>query len=107
LVTPVASRDDRKIANFDVIDHSDLTGQGDKIADLCAARNPDHTGNDAMAANLAIVGDLDKLIDFGTLANHRVVHGAAVYGGSGADFHIILPNHAANLRHTPGSGRRA
>ena len=52
-----------------------------------------------MPADGHIVTDLDLIVDFGALADDRVTQAAAVDGGSGADFDVVLNQHAAGLRH--------
>ena len=52
-----------------------------------------------MPADGHIVADLDLVVDFGAFADHGVAQAAAVDGGSGADFDVVLDQDAAGLRH--------
>src|SRR5215469_16044724 len=45
-----------------------------------------------------VMGDLDQVVDLGSLANHSRPQCAAVDCDIGADFHIIANNDVANLR---------
>src|SRR5207253_11170074 len=63
-----------------------------------AARQSGLTGDDAIAADPAIVRDHDQVIELGALADHGVRQRAPVNGGAGADLDIVLDDHAAELR---------
>jgi hypothetical protein len=52
-----------------------------------------------VAPDLAVVRDLDQIVDLGALPDHGVAHEAAVDGRVGADLHIVLDDHARHLRH--------
>src|SRR5215475_7161587 len=57
------------------------------------------TGNDAMPPNHDVVPDLHQIINFGAFADHRVVEGSAIDAAVGADLHVVVDDHAADLRH--------
>src|SRR6185369_7954003 len=46
-----------------------------------------------------IVADLDLIVDFGALADHRIPQAAAVDGGAGANLDVVLDQDPAGLRH--------
>jgi hypothetical protein len=46
-----------------------------------------------------VMGDLNEIIDLRALADHGIAAGAPVHGRIGADFHIVLNDDAADLRH--------
>src|SRR5215471_4651198 len=46
-----------------------------------------------------IVADLHQVVDLCALANHGVTVGAAIDRAPGADFHVVLNDDAADLRH--------
>ena len=52
-----------------------------------------------MAADDDVVGDLNQLVDLGSLADDRVAVGAAVDRRPGADLDVVLDDDAADLRH--------
>src|SRR6202045_4624546 len=52
-----------------------------------------------MPADRHIVTDLDLIVDFRALADHRVTQAAAIDGRSGADLHVVLDQDPAGLRH--------
>ena len=52
-----------------------------------------------MTADDAIMANLAKIIDLGSFTDHSVAHSTAVNLGPGANFNIIVNDHAANLRH--------
>src|SRR5664279_4941971 len=53
----------------------------------------------AVPADADIVAYLHQVVDLGALADHGVANGAAVDGGTGADFDIVLNDDAPDLRH--------
>src|ERR1700720_2338696 len=52
-----------------------------------------------MPADRHIVADLDLIVDFRALSDHRIAQAAAIDGRSGADLHAVLDQDAAGLRH--------
>src|SRR6202021_1562905 len=52
----------------------------------------------AMPADHDVVADLAEIIDLGGFADHGVADAAAIDRGAGADFDIVLDDHAAGLR---------
>lgn len=81
-----------------MIGNADLAAKRNKIAQIHAAGDAHMPGDDAMLANMAIVSDLDQIVDFGAGADDRIGQRAAVDGGAGADFHVVLQDGAAQLR---------
>ena len=79
--------------------HGDLAADGDEILDGGGACDADLGHDHAMAADHHVVGDLDQVVDLGALADHRVAARAPVHGGVGADLHVVLDDHAPDLRH--------
>jgi len=77
---------------------SGLSSDHDKIADLCAAGNPDLSGQDAAPAENDIVPDLHQIIDHRARTDHGVVSRPAVDRRVGADIHIIADDHPPELR---------
>jgi hypothetical protein len=51
-----------------------------------------------MPADLAIVSDLNQVVDFGACPDTRGFKGAAIYGGASADFNVVADFHMAQLR---------
>ncbi len=78
---------------------ADLCSQRHVVADRQAAREPDLGREQAIPADRHIVADLDLIVDFGALPDHGVAQRSAIDGGAGADFHIVLDQHAAGLGH--------
>ena len=52
-----------------------------------------------IGADIHVMADLHEVIDMHARADHRVLGGAAVDGGVGADFRAIADQHPAQLRH--------
>src|SRR5436853_5390796 len=52
-----------------------------------------------MPADRHIVADLDLIVDFGALTDHRVAQAAAVDRSPRSDLHVVLNQHATGLRH--------
>jgi len=63
------------------------------------AREPDLSREQTMPADGHIVADLDLVVDFGAFPDHGVAQTTAIDGRSGADFHVVLKQDAAGLRH--------
>ena len=76
-----------------------LGAQRNIVTDRQAAREPDLGREQAVPADGHIVADLDLIVDFGALADHRIPQAAAVDGGAGADLDIVLDQDAAGLGH--------
>src|SRR5439155_9777140 len=75
-----------------------LSSDHDKIANLCAAGNPNLSGHDATPAKNDIVPDLHQIIDHRARTDHGVVSGAAIDRRVGADIDIIADDHPPELR---------
>src|SRR5258708_31059763 len=69
------------------------------VANRKAATERDLCGKQAMPADRHIVADLDLVVDFGAFADNGVAQAAAVDGGSGADFNVVLDQNARGLRY--------
>ena len=76
-----------------------LAAEGGEIADHGRARNAALRHQHAMAADDDVVGDLNQVVDLGSLADDRVAVGAAVDRRPGADLDVVLDDDAADLRH--------
>ena len=46
-----------------------------------------------------VVPDLHEIINFRAFADHRILERAAVDAAVGADLHVVLDDHPADLRH--------
>ena len=97
-----ARRDLRASADLDVADDADLAAKGHEIAEFGAARNTGLGHDDAMPSNHHVVPDLHEIINFRAFPDHRVAQGAPVDRRIGADFDVVLDDHAADLRALSG-----
>ena len=79
--------------------HGNLAADSDEVLDGRGAGDADLGDDHAMAPDHHVVGDLDQVIDLRALADHRIAARAAVDGGVGADLHVVLDDHAPDLRH--------
>src|SRR3990172_1712685 len=86
-------------ADLDMADSAGLPAHHHVIAELGRARNPSVGDDHAVAPNDHVVPDLNEIINFRPFADNRVLEGAAVDCRVGADFHVVLDDHAADLRH--------
>jgi hypothetical protein len=57
------------------------------------------TGYDAMASYNNVVGDLNKVVDLGSLANNRIANPAPIDCCSGSNLNIMFNYNNADLRH--------
>src|ERR1700744_5590366 len=76
-----------------------LAQGGYVVPDGQAAREPDLGRQQAVPADGHIVTDLDLIVDFGALADHGIAQAAAIDGGAGPDFHVVLDQDPAGLGH--------
>ena len=66
-----------------------LSPDHDKIIEPGASRDADLTGQDATTTENDVVPDLHQIINHRARADHRVVPGAAIDRGIGADIDIV------------------
>src|SRR6185312_3347973 len=52
---------------------------------------------DAVLANLDVVSDLHQVVDLASRADPRRAHGRSVNGDAGAQLHVVLHDHIADL----------
>src|ERR1700751_4146880 len=90
--------DHRPLAYGEMVGNPDLAREDDIVAQNNAAGEPALADNDAIAPDHDVMSNLDKVIDLGSFPDDGIAAGAAVYGGAGADFHIVLNDHPAELR---------
>ena len=63
--------------------------------------------NGRVRADDHVVTHLDLIVQLDPVLDHRIVDGAPIDGGVGADLHVIADPHAAHLRHLhPGPAVR-
>ena len=80
-----------------MIGHTHQTTDLTAIAHRGAARQASMRGNHAMRANLASVGNMHRIVQFGACPDHCVLCGAPVDAAIGPDIHIITNHHAPKL----------
>jgi len=74
-----------------------LPPNSDIVFDCRASGYADLRHDDAIPSDPDIVGDLHLVIDLGVFADHGIADSAAVHRRVGADLHIVLNDHAADL----------
>src|SRR5262249_53361978 len=95
-----ASRpDDCALADRHIVREPNLSGQDDAILDDDAAGDAALRDDNAVATYPHIVSDLHQVVDLGAFANDSIAIGAAIDGGAGADFHVVLNDDATDLQH--------
>src|SRR5689334_23209883 len=52
-----------------------------------------------MPANDYVVPDLHEIINFRPFPDDRILKGASIHAAVGANLHVVLDDHAADLRH--------
>ncbi len=87
------------IDNFDVTDQTSAAGYSAMTTDTRTAGDPDTTGDRSMLSDYHVVGNLHLVIYLYTASDQRVIHGASIDRGVGADFDIIAYLDTADLRH--------
>ncbi len=71
----------------------------DEITEHRRTSNRGMGNYDAMTADDDVVPQLYEIINFRALADDSIVKSAAVDGSVGADFDVVLNDHATDLRH--------
>src|SRR5438093_3598192 len=82
---------------MDVIGNADLTGDDHIISRSARAGNPHLADEEIVPADLAVVADLNQVVDLGTGADACGLEGAAVDGRAGADLDIVADFDMAEL----------
>ena len=82
VVAPAAAGEGGFVADRDVADGADLSGESDVVAEAGAAGDTAKRDDQAVFADDAIVADLDEIIDLGTLADDGLAEAGAVDGRS-------------------------
>jgi hypothetical protein len=80
-----------------MIDDSDTSAQHDVLTDSGTSGYARLRGDKRIFAYSYIVCDLDQVVDFDASPNGRLSKGSAVYGGVGADLHVVLHFHNPHL----------
>src|SRR6266516_2671574 len=78
---------------------TDLPGQSHVVAQSRAPGNADLGHKNAMLPYNHVMGDLNEVIDFGAFTDDRRTQGRTINRYIRADFHIVMNDHVANLRH--------
>lgn len=73
--------------------------EDNKVFQSYAATQPRLTGYDAMAANNNVVGDLNKVVDLGSLSNDRIANPSPIDCRSSSNLDIMLDYDSTELRH--------
>ena len=88
----------RLVGDVDVSGHSHLSAEHAPLSHLRASGDARLCGDDGVLANLNVVGHLDEVVEFHTLADDGAAHCGAVDASVGADFHIVFDDNIADLR---------
>src|SRR5262249_10354540 len=70
-----------------------------EVLEFGRARYPHMAGNDTVPPNHDVVPDLHEIINFRARTDHGVPESPAVNAAIGADLHVVLDDHTADLRH--------
>jgi hypothetical protein len=88
-----------------VISNSHPPAKHTPITDDGAARYPSESGEQAVATNNDVVGNLGQIVDLGVLADNGVVERAAVDARIGANGDTVLEDDTAELRNVDDAAR--
>src|SRR5215470_5118824 len=86
-------------ANLDVAHRPGLAAHDHEVPKLRGTGNAGLADDDTMPTDHHVVPDLHKIINFGAFPDHCIGEGAAVDAAVGADFHVVVENDTADLRH--------
>ena len=84
---------------MDVPGGAGLSGQRHMMPHGHAPGNPGLGSDQTVFADYIVMGNMHKIIDFGAPLHDGAPSGRPVDRGIGADFHIVLNNDIADLRH--------
>src|SRR5581483_574851 len=77
--------------------HARLAAQHHIVLEHRRAGNADMAGQHAVPSDHDVVPDLNEIINFRPLTDDRVLERAAVDAAVGADLHVVLDDHPADL----------
>ena len=80
-----------------MLSDSDLPAQNDVVLDHDAAREAGLRGDHYVFADLAVVADVDQVVNLRAPADARDFQSAPVDGGVGADLHMVFDFQASDL----------
>src|SRR5436309_2644827 len=89
--------DSRAVADFNVVRTTRLTSELTPFADLDRTRQPRLSGHSRAIPNLAVMTDLDQIIELHATPDNSCPHGRSVDGSVRANFNVILNDHVADL----------
>ena len=88
----------RAVAHLDVIGETGLPSELAPFADSDGARHARLRGHARKLADLAVVANLDEIVEFDPAPKNRRAHRRSVDRRIRANFDIVLDHHAAHLR---------
>src|SRR5690606_11289919 len=86
------------VRNFQVASYPTGATKHTMLANPRAAGNAHHCCHGTVIANLNVVANLDQIIEFHAITDHRTVQSTAIDGGVSAHFHIITQSYSTQLR---------
>jgi len=89
----------RSLADRNVLADTNSCAENNEVFQSHAATQPRLTGYDAMAPNNNVVGDLNEVVDLGSLSNNRIANPAPIDCRSSSNLDIMLNYDNADLRH--------
>ena len=88
----------RTVADLGMIPHTYLSGQDYIISGAATASDADLGADQVVLADVAVVRDLNKIVDFGPSADACCAVGPSVHGAISTDFYIVFDFDPAELR---------
>ena len=95
---PRLGRDEYAVADFEVVDEADLSGEDAVLADRGAAGDADLGAEDRVGADFDRVADLHEVVDFRSAANARFTDGGAVDASARLNLDVVFDDRGARLR---------
>ncbi len=87
------------VSNGEMPKHHRGTTEGAVFTYFCAASDTDASRHRSMCPNVAIVSNLNLVVEFNTLFNHGIAQGSAVYTGIGTNLDIVTDYYTSCLRY--------
>ena len=85
-------------AYLHVVADADLAGQNSALADRARAGDAGERDQDRVFADVAVVADVDEVVEFCAAADASFRQCAAVDGAVGADLHVVFDDQCSLLR---------
>src|SRR5207244_496088 len=86
------------VTDSDVLIRSNLARDDAALSNTSSARKPRESGDDCVFADIAVVTDLNQIVEFHAAAQHRIAEAAAINRAVSPDLTVILDANSTELQ---------